>query len=356
MTTISITPATQNDTPIIEEILLDAVNWLDATGKPLWRKDQITWERLSKDFAASDFQIAYVDGKPAGCMAVIDYDPIVWPHIEKGKSLFIHKLAVKRFAAGQGISSALIAYAKTMCVDRELAHLRLDCDLGRASLRALYESNGFTCVGAKLVYEIYDIALYECKVNDTRHLYHYFESSGAPFRTLTSLPREEAGRVIRAGLTEQTMFDVEAFLTRRYDRDARLRELFTQIGGRPRRIAPVYFTLGPNEGMKTWFDNPAWIKIPISDFDPLTLSFTYGDSFAALDPALNTGEEWWGRVFDYPGIMRLITKYGWPEDPPYDMKNRVFPKDRPINQCLKFVEAHVWGYDGLLDRYRVSAE
>ena len=33
-----------------------------------------------------------------------------------------------------------------------------------------------------------------------------------------------------------------------------------------------------------------FIKIPLTEFDPLTVSFTYGDSFAILDPAL-FGEE-----------------------------------------------------------------
>jgi len=348
---IEISTATEKDIPIIEEILLDAVNWLDATGQSLWRSDQITWARLSKDFAASDFLIAYVDGNPAACMALVDYDPVVWPGIEKGKSLFIHKLAVKRNAAGLGLPAALFARAKVICVDREIWCLRLDCDLHRAKLRGVYERSGFTYAGQKVVYEIYDIALYECKVDDVRHLYHYYERSGAPFRTLTSLPYAEAERVVRSWFARQVMFDVDRFLNLRYERDKLLRELYGAIGGKPIRTAPVYFTLGPNQGMSTWFDDPAWIKIPIEEFDLHTVSFTYGDSFAALDPELNTGEEWWGRVFDYKRVLSLIERYGWPEDPPYHMKNRVFPEDRHINHCLKFVEAHVWS-DEVLDRYR----
>ena len=50
--------ASEKEIPIIEDILLDTVHWLDSIGQSLWREEQIKWLRLSKDFAASDFQIA----------------------------------------------------------------------------------------------------------------------------------------------------------------------------------------------------------------------------------------------------------------------------------------------------------
>ena len=99
---VDIITATEQAIPVIEDILLDSGRWPDPAGKAIWREDQIKWERLSREFRASDFHIALLDGKPAGCVAVVDVDPIFWPEIEKGRSLFIHKLAVKRFAAGKG--------------------------------------------------------------------------------------------------------------------------------------------------------------------------------------------------------------------------------------------------------------
>ncbi|MDR1692244.1 MAG: hypothetical protein LBR72_02710, partial [Oscillospiraceae bacterium] len=184
---------------------------------------------------------------------------------------------------------------------------------------------------------------------------HYHEKGQPPFRTLTSLPFEDAKAILCAGMTEKTAFDADHFLTLRYERDKTLRELFLAIGGKPVRTAPVYFTLGENEGLKTWFDEPACVKIPFSQFDPDTVSFTYGDSFVTINPALDTGEEWWGKVFRYSNILKLVERYGFPEDPPYHMARRVFPKDKHINHCLKFVEAHVWS-DGALDAYRLGMD
>ena len=54
-------------------------------------------------------------------------------------------------------------------------------------------------------------------------------------------------------------------------------------------------------------------------------------------------------------ILKLIDKYGYPEDPVYDSIKGIFPKDKPINQYLKYIEAHVWS-DDALDKYRLYLE
>lgn len=40
---------------------------------------------------------------------------------EKGTSHFLHKLAVKRCAAGKGVSAALLDYAKAECEKRNIS-------------------------------------------------------------------------------------------------------------------------------------------------------------------------------------------------------------------------------------------
>ena len=169
------------------------------------------------------------------------------------------------------------------------------------------------------------------------------------FRSLTSLPREQAKAVVCDGKPEEPWMAL--FLKRRYDADKMLRDKFIEIGGKPVRTSPIYFTLGANEGMKTWFENLDWIKIPVREFNLDTVSFTYGDSFAAFNPDLNTGEEYWGNIYKYNGILKIIDKYGFPEDPPYHVINRIFPKDKHIHHYLKYIEAHVWS-DDVLEKYR----
>ncbi|MCL2055926.1 MAG: GNAT family N-acetyltransferase, partial [Oscillospiraceae bacterium] len=123
---------------------------------------EITWDALSKNYKIGDFYIAYADDIPAGCMALIDYDPFFWPDVQKGEALFIHKLAVIKAARKSGVADSLIDFAKNECVTRKIPTLRLDCDAMRPKQRIVYERNGFICVGEKKmgVKRVFNLAYY----------------------------------------------------------------------------------------------------------------------------------------------------------------------------------------------------
>ena len=94
MNNITIKQAQDAEIPILESILLDTVLWVGEMGEALWSKDDVVWEKLSKNYQISDFYIAYVDDIPSGCMALIDHDPFFWPDIKKGESLSIRTSAL----------------------------------------------------------------------------------------------------------------------------------------------------------------------------------------------------------------------------------------------------------------------
>ena len=122
--------------------------------------------------------------------------------------------------------------------------------------------------------------------------------------------------------------DIDGFLQKRYDRDKKLRDMFISHGGKPTRTTPVYMMLGEHKQWESAYENLAVIKIPLEEFDRLSVSFTYGDSFAIFNPSLFGKEEYWNRLYFVDEI-----------------------KDSHINHHLKYVEAHVWS-DDVLDKYR----
>lgn len=158
--------ASHKDIPIIEEILLDAVDWMDRNGLHQWERQAVQWETLSMYYRAEDFCIALKNAQPAACMAVVDYDPHFWPEIAKGESLFLHKLAVKRAFAGKGVSKQLIDYAKDKAIALGINDIRLDCHQNRDKVRALYERQGFVCEGEKILFEKYEAAFYVCHLTN----------------------------------------------------------------------------------------------------------------------------------------------------------------------------------------------
>lgn len=149
MSNITIKQAQESDIPVVESILLDTINWLQEIGQSLWSAETVTWEALSKKHKIGDFYIAYMDGKPSGCMAIIDYDPFFWPDVKKGESLFVHKVAVTKAARKSGVSDALINNFKEQGALRGVSAVRLDFHAKRSRVRAFYERHGFTLAEIK---------------------------------------------------------------------------------------------------------------------------------------------------------------------------------------------------------------
>jgi len=95
--------------------------------------------------------------------------------------------------------------------------------------------------------------------------------------------------------------------------------------------------------LSTWFENSAYVKIPISDFDLGTVSFTYGDSHPIFSPRSNSidGKEYRKKLYTHAEILELINKYILPQL--WNNDGKLGPE--------RYIEAHVW-CDEVIDRYK----
>src|ERR1700722_14896828 len=84
-------------------IMIEAADWLKATGQPLWRPEYLTPDKV---VTAPDIPLylARIDGDPSGTFLLQPEDPAFWPDAKPGEALYLHKLAVRRQAAGSGLS------------------------------------------------------------------------------------------------------------------------------------------------------------------------------------------------------------------------------------------------------------
>ncbi|MGJ7503357.1 GNAT family N-acetyltransferase [Variovorax sp. ZT5P49] len=135
--------ATPSEAATVAAVLNEAAQWLAADGRPLWSAADVGLERVQRDTDAGRYFIARENGGVAGVMRLDMEDPFFWPEIEPGSSAFVHKLAVRRSWARQGVSAALLAFARERAFGLGRKHLRLDCVADRAALRSLYERFGF---------------------------------------------------------------------------------------------------------------------------------------------------------------------------------------------------------------------
>lgn len=136
--------ATSTDLDAVVATLQEAAQWLQGDGRPLWSPADYSPERIGRDIEAGGYWVARSGpGSIAGVMRLDLEDPHYWPEIAPGSSVYLHKLAVRRAWAGQGVSTALLRFARERTQALQRPWLRLDCVADRQGLRSLYEGFGF---------------------------------------------------------------------------------------------------------------------------------------------------------------------------------------------------------------------
>ena len=176
------------------------------------------------------------------------------------------------------------------------------------------------------------------------YLYHYYDKKVGPFRNLSDLSPKEAEKVLRKIRQEkpqtQCALRQESYIKDRIYYEEVLRNEFTKKNGKIDRLIPHYMVVEHSSWLSTWYENCAYIKIPVEEFDTRTLSFTYGDSHPTFSPRVNDGKEYRKRLYTYEEILKIINKYGLPQD--WNNDGRFGPE--------RYVEVHVWS-DETIGRY-----
>ena len=178
-------------------------------------------------------------------------------------------------------------------------------------------------------------------------LYHYYDKTIGPFKNLSDLDREEADKVLQQiAITKPNVQcakrSVDYMQARAYYENI-LRTEFQKKGGYIQRQVPHYMVVEHSPWLSTWYENSAYIKIPIEEFDLRTVSFTYGDSHPTFSDRVNDGKEYRKKLYTYDEILEVINKYGLPQDWNDDGK---FGPER-------YIEAHIWS-DEVIGKYLVK--
>lgn len=177
------------------------------------------------------------------------------------------------------------------------------------------------------------------------YLYHYYDKTSQPFLNLSDLSIEEANIILKnIRITKpnvQCAKRQEDYMKARLYYENILRDEFLKKGGKITRKAPHYMTVEHSPWLSSWYENSAFIKIPIVEFDLSTLSFTYGDSHPTFSPRVNDGKEYRKKLYTYEEILTIIDKYGLPQD--WNNDGKYGPE--------RYIEVHIWS-DETINKYR----
>lgn len=161
---------------------------------------------------------------------------------------------------------------------------------------------------------------------------------------LSDLPIEQAKAIIN----ERKLTNPNSFCSKRQDDymenrlyfENILRDEFLKKGGKIERKAPHYMVIEKCDWLASWYENSAFIRIPIEEFDLSTLSFTYGDSHPTFSPRINDGKEYRKKLYLYDEILEIIKKYGLPQE--WNKDGEFGPE--------RYIEVHIWS-DKTIKRY-----
>ena len=172
-------------------------------------------------------------------------------------------------------------------------------------------------------------------------LYHYYEKSIGPFRSISDLSDKEADLVLQRIREEKP----EAFISKRPEDyvakrrrfEGILKEEFLKKGGLIERETPHYFVVEACPFFEKWYEQTAFVEIDAEQLDLRTVSFTYGDSHPTFSGKVKDGKEYRNRLYTYDEILGIIEKYGLPQ-----VWN---PNFKYGPEC--YVEVQVWSDRGL---------
>jgi len=83
---LAIRQALPADVAVIEAMLAEAAQWVDALGEVMWDTGELSPERIAAETAAGQFFIAVVDDEPAGIIRFQLEDTLFWPDLPQAEA------------------------------------------------------------------------------------------------------------------------------------------------------------------------------------------------------------------------------------------------------------------------------
>ena len=148
---------------VFSDVIQGVSRWFQEHGQPMWPLEMLTAQALLEAYPHGEFWIGRIAEKAVATFVLVEHDPSFWPDVAPHESVFIHKIAVDRRFKGQNLGVHILDFARDQAINRGKRFLRLDTDVRRLPVRAVYERYGFTWAGECRAHD-FDCVLYELEL------------------------------------------------------------------------------------------------------------------------------------------------------------------------------------------------
>lgn len=135
--------AREADKPAIEAMYGRRVRYNDVHNIHQWNIEEVNWDAFSSLYTIQDYYVGEANGRIVCGLFIVDEDALYWPDMEKGASLYLHKICVDPAYSGNGYADTMIQYFIEKGRREGYPDVRLDVREHKDKLRRMYERNGF---------------------------------------------------------------------------------------------------------------------------------------------------------------------------------------------------------------------
>lgn len=128
----------------IFELFDFSIQYQDQKGYPIWRNyDRNT---IAKDIKEKNQYKIVIESRIAIIFSVRYFDKIIWRELDRGNSIYLHRIVVNPLFKGQRLFGAILEWAIEHSKPNGLNTVRMDTWAENSTIINYYKSFGFTIV------------------------------------------------------------------------------------------------------------------------------------------------------------------------------------------------------------------
>ncbi|WP_276371654.1 GNAT family N-acetyltransferase [Chryseolinea sp. H1M3-3] len=133
-----------DDLPFIYQLFEHSILYQEKKGFPVWR--DYDKGAIVKDIENKNQYKIIIDNTIAIVFSVAYSDKIIWRDLDKGNSIYLHRIVINPLFKGQKLFGAVVRWAIGHAREKGLSSIRMDTWAANPTIIQYYKSFGFETV------------------------------------------------------------------------------------------------------------------------------------------------------------------------------------------------------------------
>jgi predicted GNAT family N-acyltransferase len=141
---VNIKNTKMTDLPQIFDLFDQSINYQEKNGYPVWKN--YDKNAIIADIENKNQYKAIIESKTGIVFSVGYTDKIIWRDLDKGDSMYLHRIVVNPECKGQKLFGVILKWAIEHSKQKSLSSIRIDTWSANPTLIEYYKSFGFSIV------------------------------------------------------------------------------------------------------------------------------------------------------------------------------------------------------------------